>query len=82
MTIRIRGIETEWQAYRQEVLPKDASYVQIVECKRAFLAGCLAYRNLVSTMEGVETPRDVELLCQRLDGEMSIIAERITRGQV
>jgi len=40
----------EWKAYRQQVLPADASEVQVTECRRAFYAGASAFLFLTSKL--------------------------------
>jgi hypothetical protein len=35
-------IESQWDSYRLNAMPKDASAVQVSECRRAFVAGAVA----------------------------------------
>lgn len=56
------GFQKEWEDFRDKVIPKSASAVQISETKKAFYAGTLALVSLTSTMfsEGEEvTDQDV-----------------------
>jgi hypothetical protein len=36
---KMKTLEQHWLGYRQEVLPLNASEVQVTECRRAFIAG-------------------------------------------
>jgi hypothetical protein len=45
-------IATEWLSYMDKVIPKGASNIQILECKRAFYAG--AYSFYVNALELAE----------------------------
>lgn len=36
----------EWNGFREKVIPRDASTIQLVEMKRAFYAGAEAFRRV------------------------------------
>lgn len=43
-------MQQRWQSYRDDVIPKDASAVQINECRLAFYAGAIAALNVTLTV--------------------------------
>ncbi len=64
----MKVIEKEWNDYLLEVMPKDASVVQVEETRKAFYtgAGCLFYvlmrilPQIEPTEKGLETMRALE----------------------
>lgn len=61
----MKHIEQEWIEYQRRVLPRDASDVQIRECKRAFFAGAHALYSIqiTQTSQGSEiTEADLNLV--------------------
>lgn len=56
-------IDALWREYRADVLPKDASVMQIVACRRAFFAGAVALWKIMvdSTEEGVTSEAVADL---------------------
>ncbi len=64
----MKFIEKEWHDYLMEVLPKDASVLQVVETRKAFYAGagCVFYGllNQVSQTENLDevTDKDMSLM--------------------
>jgi hypothetical protein len=43
-------IENGWESYLKEVIPKGASQIQVIECKRAFYAGAGTMKSLLTTI--------------------------------
>lgn len=43
-----RLLQEAWLSYAREVLPHDAPFVQVIECRRAFYAGARALQAAVN----------------------------------
>jgi hypothetical protein len=69
----MKHIEQQWLEYQRQVLPADASEIQIRECKRAFFAGARALETLLLThLEDGDQITDAELkLVKELRDELS-----------
>lgn len=77
-------LETEWDKYREAVIPKNAPQVQLTDMKGAFYAGAWAlYTLIMSGLDGGsgETANDLALLA-KLDAEMRDFNEREARGEL
>lgn len=51
-------IEKEWQYFRNEVIPKDASNVQLTEMRRAFYFGASVIMMLNNHIGGDDVPEE------------------------
>ncbi len=73
-----RRIAELWGSYKREVLPRNAPDVQVVECRRAFYAGC---QGLLGTImrELTDGPDEQEpdlKMMQDIDRELKEFAVR------
>lgn len=50
MSTNKRMIEAVWESYRTEIVPADASRVQLQETRRAFYAGAMGLFEVVNRM--------------------------------
>jgi hypothetical protein len=75
-------IETEWNNYRNAVIPKDAPPVQVVESRRAFFAGAWAlYALQMNHLDEDREPTEADLkFMASLDAEMRQFGERVKKG--
>jgi hypothetical protein len=75
-------LETEWMRYRNAVIPKDASPVQLLESRRAFYGGAWALYALMmnSLHPDVEPTESDTKMMAKLDAEMREFGERVKRG--
>lgn len=63
----MKAIEKGWKSYRTMVIPKDASAVQIEECRRAFYAGAaILWEGMMKALD----PNDSDAT----EGDLSIMA--------
>lgn len=75
-------LETEWITYRNAVIPKEASAVQLTESRRMFYAGAWSiYQLIMNRLDpGVEaTDADLTFM-SKLHDEMVEFKERVKRG--
>lgn len=67
-----RYINTEWQDYLRRVIPKEADVTQIEETRRAFFAGAIALKHII-TREASDDPEFTaqdDQLARDLDAEI------------
>lgn len=76
-------IAAEWQSYLTEVVPKDASTVQITETRRAFYSGALAFFNVLANKvsPGVEPTKADMALMNQLKAELNDFAAKVASGR-
>jgi len=58
-------IDKLWLSYREEVVPPDADFTQVLETKRAFFSGALALLNAFMgplLEEGPEEPTEQDMM--------------------
>ncbi len=69
-------IAEAWKGYRQDVVPKNASQVQVLECRRAFFAGarCL---DVMHTVLASLPPADREVLRKAIATELATFAATV-----
>lgn len=72
------SIREVWQSYLREVLPADASPIQIQECRRAFYAGARAMWAIFETAPDEEPA--VDAMLEALDREMTVFARTVADG--
>lgn len=46
----MRTVQEQWESYRDSVIPKNASAIQVQECRRAFYAGAYASLDLFTSI--------------------------------
>ena len=68
----MKRLEKEWVSYRDSVVPKDASAVQLEETRRAFYAGAAAIHSVIMRMlePGAEATESDVANMQELYGEL------------
>ena len=81
--MRQNRIQEEWLSYRERVLPKNATPVQIQECRRAFYAGARAFFHCcIRTLGSGDDVTDADLqMLKDADGELEDFAKRVLRGE-
>jgi hypothetical protein len=75
-------IESEWQAYRRQVVPANAPEVQMLECRRAFWAGASSlFGAIMNILEpGTEaTEADLDLMTA-ISEELKAFVADVKRG--
>ena len=81
-----RRIGEEWTKYREAVIPADAPSVQLLETRRPFYAGALAYHAVVfrdiSSPENQEATADDIQMMADLHAELEDFGKRAARGLV
>lgn len=78
----MRLLETEWVNFRNQVIPKGAPQIQLLEMRRAFYAGAWAYYSLIMNLlePGTDaTEKDLRMMAQ-LDAEMRDFRDRVEKG--
>jgi hypothetical protein len=82
MTEDPRTIADFWASYRRSVVPRDASPVQVQECRRAFYAGATALlAGMMGAAEGDGDPTEQDYRrMEDLAGELARFAEGAARG--
>lgn len=75
-------IEQQWLSYRNEVIPKNASLIQLQECRRAFYAGAQALLHTVlNLLEPCTEPTDADVaMLGRIEEELLKFAEAVEAG--
>ena len=61
----MRTINDEWQSYKRDVLPDDASQIQITETERAFYAGAKAVLYLLRLFDALKRDNAYPVLLDR-----------------
>jgi len=76
-------IAAVWTAYRERVVPEDASRIQIQETRRAFYAGATALMALLLAHldPGSEATADDLRMMDELDAELKRFAADIAEGR-
>jgi len=67
-------IQESFDSYRREVIPPDASLVQVTECRRAFFAGAQAMRAILTNAP--EGPRAERQFCEEIEAELRDFVRR------
>ena len=72
----------QWNSYRKNVLPANASAVQVRECKRAFYGGAFSFYSLVmGGLEDGEEATDVDIeFMESLSEELMEFYRRVRGG--
>ena len=78
-----KRIATEWESYQREILmPAGAGQVQVQELRRAFYAGVLSLKTVLTT--NVSTGKEVKpadmLLIEEIDAELEEFYEDVKEG--
>lgn len=73
MPRRLR-LQESFDSYRREVIPADAPFVQVVECRRAFMAGCQAMRNILANAPDEEKAQ--MRFCDEIEEELKDFVRR------
>ena len=79
----MKPIATQWQAYLDNVLPKNAPPMQIRECRMAFYAGAWAFYQIQMTHATLASDQPDEVgmaFMQELDAEMRAFAASMPKG--
>lgn len=78
-----RKLLKEWESYRQNVLPKPVSAVQVTETRRAFYAGAQALLMLIVSHVtiGEEITEEDELLMLELTQELTQFFADVKQGK-
>jgi hypothetical protein len=80
--MRLRILE-QWNSYRKQVLPADASDVQVTECRRAFYGGAQAFYSTV--MGGLGPGSEAEeadfKLMEDLATELKDFSKQVANGR-
>jgi hypothetical protein len=81
----VKLIEDGWKSYARDVLPKNASEIQITETRRAFYAGAIScFYGLASRLDanaGPLTRRELAI-ADDLSAEIDDWVARMVRGEV
>ena len=74
-------LETEWNIFRNAVIPKNAPQVQLTEMRRAFFAGSWAiYALMMNRLDPEKEPTGADLeFMAKLDKEMRHFNDRVTK---
>lgn len=76
-------IQQQWVEYAERVIPKGAPTVQIVECRRAFFAGAVAFHSVM--LNGLSGCDDItsadEAMMLELDAELRQFNEDVKEGR-
>ena len=72
-------IAEEWERFRRDVVPAEASAVQVEECKRAFYAGATAlFYGIMRTLSpGPEPTTADEQIMEAIEGELTVFADTV-----
>lgn len=87
MKVRIKmsiTVKLLWESYKDQAITKDASVIQLQECKRAFYGGASGLLFLLeSSFRGdpMAEPTDEELaVLQRVQKELEVFADSMSRN--
>lgn len=76
-------IQQHWVEYAERVIPKNAPTVQIVECRRAFFAGAVAFHSAM--LNGLSQGDDItsadEAMMLELDAELRQFNQDVKEGR-
>jgi hypothetical protein len=67
-----KPIEAGWKSYRKLVIPKEATDVQIRECRQAFYAGAaILFKGIMGALDSESEPTDADMeRMQRIQDEL------------
>lgn len=65
------SIADGWKSYRDEVVPKDAGPIQLLECERAFYAGAVVALNASLEIGNDAAIREIEAYRKKVEAEES-----------
>lgn len=71
-----------WESYRNEVLPQNAPFFQVLECRRAFYAGAQALMSgVLNSLDPGSNPteQDIEIMTG-IQSELSQFCESVRNG--
>lgn len=80
-----------WNSYRRDVVPADASTIQVIECQRAFYAGVAALFDIATSFDDSVPEEEIEAYLHRVADELeafknavlaSALFRKIKTGQV
>lgn len=76
-------MDAAWKSYRNQVIPRDAPPIQLIECRRAFYAGAQAFYGkfmALLTPESEPTEADVRMM-GALAMELEEFCQLVSRGK-
>jgi len=78
----VKQFEVQWLTYQAEVIPQNASAIQIKESRRAFYAGAQALLGLQMTFsQGDAEPTEQDLaMMDAIAGELKQFNEDVKKG--
>lgn len=75
-------IQSEWENYRDKVLPKDAQLIQRIECKRAFYLGAMSMFKLREELtNSTLSEKSIESVLKIWEEEMKTFAVSVKQGE-
>lgn len=78
---RENRIQEEFNSYRKAVIPREASDVQVRECRRAFYAGALALLTRIQMGASKQGDSDADLaLMVEIQEELQDFKKRVLSG--
>lgn len=76
----MKTIGDQWQSYADDVMPKDASLRQVIECRRAFYAGAQAAYGLSLEIAALNDSEALTALA-RFRTDLDQFAGRVATGE-
>jgi len=77
----MRTVQAEFLSYKNAVIPKDASSIQVEECRRAFYAGAVSMMKIMTSIgePGVSERAGIEII-NGINSELAEFIKDIGKG--
>ena len=75
-------IEEAWRQYKKATIHEDASYEQILDLKKAFIAGIFWMMELNKHMADSATEDEACILLEKVDNELITVIERLKQDRL